>query len=379
MAGRPPAGRCQVPDASFLRRRAAVACALVAVAAGCGQEWTPQWPAAPPLAAALADALGPGRFTEPRLTLARRHAPCAETGDDGLIPRIACDSVPPPGSAAHLAALELAAEAQARLRAGDDADALHVAGLLGLLWPDAAGNGLDRSISLLQEASLSPKPDASVLSDLAAAHLLRAEYHDSPGDLLLALEAGGRALARDPWHRPALFNRALTLERLELTDRAAQAWAAYLGVDSTTAWAAEARERAARLRRVPERVDWDAETPPRPDGVSRLEAAAERDPQGARLFAMDRALPAWGRSLLAGRASEAEAWLVAAEHIGRALARRSGDATVAESVRRIRAMPGARARRRLGEAFRLYGAARERYRAADYGRARDLFDAADAA
>src|SRR5690606_15584372 len=74
-----------------------------------------------------------------------------------------------------------------------------------------------------------------------------------------------------------------------------------------------------------------------------------------------------------------EAWLVAAEHIGRALARRSGDATVAESVRRIRAMPGARARRRLGEAFRLYGAARERYRAADYGRARDLFDAADAA
>jgi hypothetical protein len=46
-----------------------------------------------------------------------------------------------------------------------------------------------------------------------------------------------------------LFNRALTLELLGRRSEAKAAWTTYLGVDSSSGWAKEARQHLAELSR----------------------------------------------------------------------------------------------------------------------------------
>jgi len=86
------------------------------------------------------------------------------------------------------------------------------------------------------------KPSADVLSEMAFMHLVRRDK----GDAEEALRLTDRALALDPQHGPALWNRALALEALQLQFVAARAFeaAAALGEPG---WSEEARQRATSL------------------------------------------------------------------------------------------------------------------------------------
>lgn len=96
----------------------------------------------------------------------------------------------------------------------------------------------DEAVKLLSALSRETPEDALAWSDLAAALMARA----GPLDAAAALDACDRALTLRPGLAEALFNRALALERMGSTSKARAAWDAYLAVDATSAWAAEAKD-----------------------------------------------------------------------------------------------------------------------------------------
>jgi tetratricopeptide (TPR) repeat protein len=108
----------------------------------------------------------------------------------------------------------------------------------------------DRAISILESASQQNPTDAKILNDLSAAYLVLAERNQSNTDAGRGLATANRALEIDRLMPEALFNRALALQMLGMTDDARTAWQSYLTIDDRSGWADEAR---ARLRTLASR------------------------------------------------------------------------------------------------------------------------------
>jgi tetratricopeptide (TPR) repeat protein len=103
-----------------------------------------------------------------------------------------------------------------------------------------------RAIATLEDvAHRSNRP--RVLSDVAAAYLVRGVREDRPQDISRALALANLAVQGDASMPEALFNRAFALDHLSMFDDARQAWQAYLKVDDSSGWAAEARIHLQRL------------------------------------------------------------------------------------------------------------------------------------
>ncbi|HEV2736031.1 MAG TPA: CHAT domain-containing protein, partial [Longimicrobiaceae bacterium] len=253
---------------------------------------------------------------------------------------------------------------------------MHAAALIDLLYERGVGKPLQRSINSLQVVRRLTTRPAPVLSDLAAAYLIRAERASSPRDLLGAIEVTEEALAYEPANRSALFNSALALHRFGLTDDATRRWREYLKVDSTSGWADQARLRLQEtLAGAAPPPPPQAEAPPDEYAVY-----ADADPQGARLLGWDRLLGAWAEAVLEGAPAQAEAHLRRAAAIAEALERRSGrDATLADAVRTIRSHGKGAGARRLASAHREYSAGRALYDAVKFRDAEPRFRAAVAA
>lgn len=98
----------------------------------------------------------------------------------------------------------------------------------------------EESVHLLSSAASSN--DARTWSDLAAARYTLAVENDAPAQMTAALAAADAALHIDPSLPEALFNRALTLERLGRAPQARQTWERYLTVDQDGPWSREARQ-----------------------------------------------------------------------------------------------------------------------------------------
>ena len=100
---------------------------------------------------------------------------------------------------------------------------------------------IDQGIAALERAVGQAPDNGAYLSDLAAAYLARAARTGSTDDRRLALKEADRALAANPSMPEALFNRALALDGLGMTQEAQRGWQSYLAVDPDSPWAAEAR------------------------------------------------------------------------------------------------------------------------------------------
>ena len=137
--------------------------------------------------------------------------------------------------------------ARIRERAEGDTspEALGALGVTYLVSGDAAA-----AVKALESASAQKPDDARLLSDLAAAYLVRAKQADEPADIPKALEAAERAIVLPDAPPEAYFNRALALEGLHLVDAARKAWQDYLDRDSSSAWADEARQHLEALPKV---------------------------------------------------------------------------------------------------------------------------------
>ncbi|HJQ40366.1 MAG TPA: CHAT domain-containing protein [Thermoanaerobaculia bacterium] len=222
-----------------------------------------------------------------------------------------------------------------------DAPLQHAAAVASLLTgkPRAA-------IERLEKVAQERPDDARVWSDLAAARHAAAMRFDMKSEEPDALAAVDRALKIDPRLPEALFNRALILESLGVMAQAREAWDQYLAIDSTSAWAQEARTRRDAIRMTTTRKEFRKQLP-------RLESrAADGDvrfvahyPEESRQLGENRSLGAWAAAYQAGNAGEAQRQLAIARAIGGALEAESGEHLLSDLVATIdRAKDAERAR-----------------------------------
>jgi len=112
---------------------------------------------------------------------------------------------------------------------------------------------LDEAVELLEgavrETATPGVRDARLLSDLAAAYLTRAASEGRSEDYPRALEQASRAAELDPRLPEALYNRALALEAVSLSEQARATWDAYLKVETDDGWRREAERRIGLLAR----------------------------------------------------------------------------------------------------------------------------------
>ncbi|MDB4947723.1 MAG: hypothetical protein JWM27_372, partial [Gemmatimonadetes bacterium] len=257
--------------------------------------------------------MGLRRTGIPRLSSDSVYAPCAAAvPEDGTIPRGGCAAGAPDPLPELLGLAANAADA-----AATDPEAAQTAALLDVRSHGADTAVLIRSIESLRQAAARSRHPAPLLSDLAGVRLLLAQADQRPGGLLEAVEEADRAVAMAPRSRAARFNLALALDWLGTDGEASNAWRDYLALDSSSAWAAEARARLAALRAGP---------PPQPPSAASSDAqvaAFGADfPHQALLLGWDELLPRWAGAVLRGRPDSAAAALRLAERLGAAPARR---------------------------------------------------------
>jgi CHAT domain-containing protein/tetratricopeptide (TPR) repeat protein len=198
----------------------------------------------------------------------------------------------------------------------------------------------DKAVRQLVEAATRAPDDASILSDLAAAYLARAEAKDDPRDLVWALAQALAALKRDGSRREALFNKALALENLGLERTAAAAWRDVLRSESDSGWTGEARVHCERLERAALAGHWstaktDLEKSGRGGDVAGVRAVVVKFSQATRLAVQEEMLPLWAAAHLAGRSGEARAHLALATATAHALRDFGGDGLLADTVEGI--------------------------------------------
>ncbi len=267
----------------------------------------------------LASALGAKRFVEPRLTGGYRYVPVEEitTGEPVLKQR---------------ELLRAAANSIRRNGRPIDSESPQTAGLVAL-----AMGKLDRSVAVLQRAATAAPRNASVLSDLAAAYLVRAAKQGSTIDLVAALEAAERAVKLRPICPEALFNRALARQRLSLTSGAVTGWQEYLEHERDPGWIREAELAIERLQAATAAELWEAAKPQLREAVRKgdektVTALVDRFRQEARELGEEEILGSWADLLHQGEPSRAADEIAAARAIGRALVQLSGESMLAATV-----------------------------------------------
>jgi CHAT domain-containing protein/cytochrome c-type biogenesis protein CcmH/NrfG len=123
---------------------------------------------------------------------------------------------------------------------------------------DLLDGNYDSAVKTLLRAQLGASDSARLLTDrlltdLGSAYYLRGQSADHPLDYGNAIEALGKALAKNPNDPIALFNRALACEQLFLYSQAVDDWEHYLRLDPRGEWAQEAREHLDALKQKIER------------------------------------------------------------------------------------------------------------------------------
>lgn len=256
-------------------------------------------------------------------------------------------------------------------RAGEsiDPDSLLASARAGLIWWDDE-TSLDDAVTHLETARRVSGSRVSVLVDLSAAYLLRAERTDNPLDLFKGLDAAYQALAREPRNAAARFNAALALQKMGFVEQAVLEWAAFLTLEPASPWANEARERQRRLMVRPAAI----ETPGLAAPASAVTAFAHRHPAQARELGMDRVLGEWGAAVERGNEAGADSLLGFAGVLGRALVEREkSDSSLADAVAAIRGARSDAARAALARAHQMYAAGRAAVEEGRGGEARETF------
>ena len=186
-----------------------------------------------------------------------------------------------------LAQFERAAESGSRQARADFGIALTLTG--------EASRGINTLESVIVE-----REESATLSNLAAAHLLRASRDRSAYSAILALDHAVHAERLDPSNLTARYNEALALTLLQLNEQADAAWREYLQLDDASRWSQRARaylndphrHTAGPLAQIEHLLRTD--TPP----AEALASVCEDASQACREYVEEVVLPEWGRATL---------------------------------------------------------------------------------
>lgn len=261
-----------------------------------------------------AERSGPPRPVEPRLA-GSVYAPCRPDPRPGdLVPEPRCAELEPSQPTPT-----------ARTQRGSSEDDRNAATLALLARGDEAS--VDLAIRRLERLAAEKPKDAAVLSELAAAYVVRAQRQDEPYDLVLALGAADRAVAADPALQEARFNRALTLELLFLDREAQAAWGDYLVLDPSSPWAAEAERRRAALSAAGREASWETDRVrlDRATDEKGVREIVQSHPQAAREHAEIELLGRWSDACAKGDAAGAARIARTLRLVGEALVTVSGE------------------------------------------------------
>jgi CHAT domain-containing protein len=193
------------------------------------------------------------------------------------------------------------------------------------------------AVEALQEAARQSPNDAKVWSDLAAARYTLAARGDKAYELPRALAAADHALRVEPTLPDALFNRALIIERLGITESARGAWQRYLQLDATSKWAGEAQQHVGRLPVTNTNAEFGRELGRASAAMAHGDAAplaalSRTYPQEARRWSEGPLLGDWADAVRAGDTAKAKAVLDVVRAMGNALAETNSEHLLADAV-----------------------------------------------
>ncbi len=220
----------------------------------------------------------------------------------------------------------------------------------------------DRAVRALSSIA-STSHSAATLNDLAAALLVQSEEADDAGLIADALAAADAALAVNPKFEPALFNRALALDRLALAPQARKAWDRYLANDPISPWADEARKNTYALGVAGEVGEWKrglAAARRSPTADSAVFGDLARDhPEQARLWAEGDGLNEWAAAFLDGKTAAAAKSLDQVRQVATTLRKTSGESLLADAVSAIDNATSPAAREKLARGHKVFGDGKE--------------------
>jgi len=240
------------------------------------------------------------------------------------------------------------------------------------------------AIDALESAVRQSPTDAAYWSDLAAARYTLAVRENRPHELPQALADADHALRLHPRLPDALFNRALIIESLGVTEAARRAWQRYVAADPSTHWSTEAMHHLGNLRVVTTRDEFQdhlatASRAFRTGNDAPLIALARNYPQESRTWSEGPLLAKWADAIHKNDANTATETLSIVRKLGAALVEFNGVHSVADMVAVID-RANATDTRMLADAQAIYRDGRILYRdrrTADAQvqllRARDLF------
>jgi tetratricopeptide (TPR) repeat protein len=184
---------------------------------------------------------------------------------------------------------------------------------------------IDKSVAALEDASREVANDPSLMSDLAAAYLVRGSTAGRREDIAKAASQAEKATLASPSFAEAFFNRGLAFEALSLQRDARDTWERYLQLDSRSAWADEARRHMRALADRPAPA-WDSALTVLRDSDrcrddAAVVAAVNASPVRARDYFEDELLPSWGDAYAVGKREDAAGRLRCARALGEAFAR----------------------------------------------------------
>lgn len=238
----------------------------------------------------------------------------------------------------NLTLVAAAGELQRIAQADPQPANLHAWGVAQLLLGRFEGAVID-----LEEASAAQPDDVALLGDLAAAYLARYTALERADDLPKALNAVSRAREIDAKRPEILYTYALALQEMRLTDRAAEAWRAYLETDSTSGWADDARQRLTELTKPSARLRFE-------DLRGRLLGAADpADDVPPALVAefiddvpdlvLADLLGLWAEAIDHGARDRADALLSRAIGLARSYSERTGETALVDALERVQMQP----------------------------------------
>jgi CHAT domain-containing protein len=196
------------------------------------------------------------------------------------------------------------------------------------------------AIDALEAAVRQSPKNASYWSDLAAARYTLAVREKRAHELPQALADADHALRIAPALPDALFNRALIVEALGVTEAARRAWQRYVAADPSTHWSDEAMRHLGSLRVVTTRDEFQHRLAVASHALAGgndapIVALARNFPQEARTWSEGPLLATWADAVRGGDAKKAAETLTVVRKIGAALTEINHDQSVADAVAAI--------------------------------------------
>jgi CHAT domain-containing protein/tetratricopeptide (TPR) repeat protein len=179
------------------------------------------------------------------------------------------------------------------------------------------------AIDALESAVHQSPNNAAYWSDLSAARYTLAVTEKRPHELPQALADADHALRLNPKFDDALFNRALIIEALGISEAARRAWQRYAAADPSSHWSTEATHHLGGLPVVATRDEFQhhlaAAIHALPDTTA-LIALARNFPQESRTWSEGPLLAQWADAMRKGDTKNAAETLTVVRTLGTALA-----------------------------------------------------------